>query len=138
MGRRVFDEDSGVEGSGKHIPPSRPGILLHNATTIAPHHQIQGASFRALRFVKQLVYTVQSRNGVVCAFGLEHSLSSPRIMQKSSSTSSLIVEDGESGQEGNEMLLLPESAPPAHMDSNKAAVDADPNRHREPWQDVAR
>jgi hypothetical protein len=123
--RRAFDEDTGAEGSGRHTPSSRPGILLRN------HHRAssssQGASFRALRFESTSStssLSAKARNGVIRVFGLERSLSPPRVMQKSSSASSLIAEC-EAGKERDERLLASEPTPETIEDFEDAAVDAD-------------
>jgi len=125
---RITELRGGVEN---HTPLFENGDITapRNPTIASHHHRITGsvipytsASSSSLSIPSKAVMEV------VYAFNLEHSLSSPpRIMQKSSSTtSSFIVEDGESGQEGNEWI------------SNEAAVDADPHRYREHLQDVAR
>ncbi|KIM73440.1 hypothetical protein PILCRDRAFT_15236 [Piloderma croceum F 1598] len=129
--RCAFEEDNGAEGSGRNTPPSRQGILLrnHHCASSSSQSHIQGASFRALRFESSSStssLSAKARYGVIRAFGVEGSLSPPRVMQKSNSASSLIVE-GESGQEANESLLVPDFPPATIVDFEDATYVA-PNR----------
>ncbi|KIM76532.1 hypothetical protein PILCRDRAFT_91595 [Piloderma croceum F 1598] len=65
-----------------------------------------------------------ARNGVIRMLGLERSLNPLRVMQNSSSASSLIVKC-EVGQEGNERLLVPDRTPETIVDFEDIAVDTD-------------
>jgi hypothetical protein len=133
--RHAFDEDNGGEGSGRHTSPSRPGILLcsHHRASSSSQSQIQGASFRALRFEASSStssLSAKARNGVIRVLGLERSLSPPRVMQKSSSASSLIAEC-KAGQEGNDRPLDPDPTPEMIVDFEDPGVDADEEEYGE-------
>jgi hypothetical protein len=133
--RRAFDEDNGAEGSGRHTPPSRPGILLRNhyRASSSSRSQTQGASFHVLRFESSsstYLLSAKPRNGVIHISGLERSLNPPHVMQKSSSASSLMAEC-EAGQEENERLLVPDSTSETIVDFEDAAVDADEEKYEE-------
>jgi hypothetical protein len=97
-----------MEGSGRHTPLSRLPHNHHHASS-SNQFQIQGVSFRTLRFESSSSTSAKARNGVIRVFDLDRSLSPLRLMQKTSSASLLIAEC-EAGQEGNERPLLQDSA----------------------------
>ena len=74
--------------------------------------------------------SANAQNGVIRVFGLEHSLSPPRVIQKSNSVRSLMAEC-ETGQEGNDRLLVPDPTPETIVDFVDRAVDADEEEYGE-------
>ncbi|KIM73135.1 hypothetical protein PILCRDRAFT_93207 [Piloderma croceum F 1598] len=98
--RRAFDEDNGAVMVD----------ILH-----LRDHTTQSSSTPSL--------SAKARNGVIHVLGLERSLSPPRVMQKSSSASSLIAEC-KAGQEANDRLPVPDPTSKTIVDFEDPAVDA--------------
>jgi hypothetical protein len=122
-----------VDGNGKHTPPPRPNILCghhHSCSSSSNQSQIQGTSFRALRFEPSSSHSSLSAkawNGVIRVLGLERSSTPPRRVIHNASNSSILIRIDESGEaEGaGESLLLPEPAlaPPAVRDLEDTSVE---------------
>jgi hypothetical protein len=128
-----------VDGNGKHTLPPRPNILRghhHSCSSSSNQSQIQGTSFRALRFEPSSSHSSLSAkawNGVIRVLCLERSSSPPRRVIHEASNSSILIRLDESGEaEGaGESLLLPERAlaPPAVRDLEDTSVEVNEDEY---------